>query len=58
MQPVLAYLDAGTGSLFLAAIASGGAGLWFFIRTRFRKVFRRGAADPTGADAASHSEGS
>jgi hypothetical protein len=31
----LLYIDAGTGSLLLAAIASGAAGLWFFIRTKF-----------------------
>ena len=41
----VAYIDAGTGSYLLAAIASGAAGLWMFFRSclaRFRRKLRRG----------------
>lgn len=50
----LAYLDAGSTSLLLAAIASGAAGLRFFIKSKLSKFRRSGegsgaapVADPT-----------
>lgn len=41
-----AYIDAGTGSYLLAAIASGAAGLWMFFRSgmaRFRRKLGLGS---------------
>ena len=32
------YIDAGSGSYLLAAIASGTAGAWFFIRSKFASL--------------------
>ena len=40
MHTVL-YIDAGTGSMLLAAIASGGAGLWYLIRSKYYALKRR-----------------
>jgi hypothetical protein len=44
MVQVLAYIDAGTGSYLLAAIASGAAGTWFFIRSKMGSFGRRKSA--------------
>ncbi|CAB4869793.1 MAG: hypothetical protein F2793_03130 [Actinobacteria bacterium] len=45
------YIDAGSGSYLLAAIASGAAGSWFFLRSQFAKLRGRGknssATEPT-----------
>ena len=38
---LLAYIDAGTGSYILAAIASGVAGFWFFLRSGMAKLKRK-----------------
>ena len=38
MLELVAYIDAGTGSYLLAAIASGAAGVWFFIRSNVAKL--------------------
>ena len=38
---VVAYIDAGTGSYLLAAIASGVAGAWFFIHAQIAKIRRK-----------------
>jgi hypothetical protein len=38
MLELVGYIDAGTGSYLLAAIASGAAGTWFFIRSNFAKL--------------------
>lgn len=38
---LVAYIDAGTGSYLLAAIASGAAGLWMFFRSGMAKVRRK-----------------
>ena len=46
MSNINAYIDAGTGSYLLAAIASGAAGTWFFIRSQFAKLRGRGGEDP------------
>jgi len=46
MVQVLAYIDAGTGSYLLAAIASGAAGTWFFIRSKMGSLGRRKGATP------------
>jgi len=46
MSNIYAYIDAGTGSYLLAAIASGAAGTWFFIRSQFAKLRGRGGEDP------------
>ena len=45
-----AYIDAGTGSYILAAIASGVAGLWMFFRSwlsRLKRKVRPSAHDET-----------
>jgi hypothetical protein len=47
MWQVVAYIDAGTGSYLLAAIASGAAGTWFFIRSKMGSLGRRkGSSTP------------
>ena len=38
---LVAYIDAGTGSYILAAIASGVAGSWFFLRSGMQKIKRK-----------------
>ena len=38
---VVAYIDAGTGSYVLAAIASGVAGAWFFLHAQISKIRRK-----------------
>jgi hypothetical protein len=45
MLDVVGYIDAGTGSYLLAAIASGAAGSWFFIRSKIAKLRGRGGED-------------
>ncbi len=35
------YIDAGTGSYLLAAVASGAAGIWFYIRSKAAKLTGR-----------------
>lgn len=47
MLDLVGYIDAGTGSYLLAAIASGAAGTWFFIRSKFAKLRGRGLEDTT-----------
>jgi hypothetical protein len=42
---LLGYIDAGSGSYLLAAIASGAAGTWFFIRSKMSRLSRRKATD-------------
>mgnify|MGYP006291414313 CR=1 FL=1 len=39
------YIDAGTGSYLLAAIASGAAGAWFFVRAKFAALRGRKLED-------------
>jgi hypothetical protein len=46
MKELVAYIDAGSGSYLLAAIASGAAGTWFFIRSQFAKLRGRGIEEP------------
>ncbi len=46
MLHLVGYIDAGSGSYLLAAIASGAAGSWFFIRSTFAKMRGRGGDDP------------
>jgi hypothetical protein len=46
MKDLVAYIDAGSGSYLLAAIASGAAGTWFFIRSKFAKLRGRGLDEP------------
>ena len=46
MKDLVAYIDAGSGSYLLAAIASGAAGTWFFIRSKFAKLRGRGLEEP------------
>jgi len=38
---LIGYIDAGSGSYLLAAIASGAAGTWFFIRSKMSRLTRR-----------------
>jgi hypothetical protein len=44
MLKTVAYIDAGTGSYLLAAIASGAAGIWFFVRSKWASIRGRGPA--------------
>ncbi|GDX31253.1 hypothetical protein LBMAG15_01870 [Actinomycetes bacterium] len=43
MLKIVSYIDAGSGSYLLAAIASGAAGTWFFLRSKFADLRGRGA---------------
>lgn len=57
MLKLVGYIDAGSGSYLLAAIASGGAGVWFFVRSKWAKLRGRGpkpetTVESTAADAA------
>lgn len=45
MLDLVGYIDAGTGSYLLAAIASGAAGIWFFIRSNFARLRGRKLED-------------
>lgn len=49
------YIDAGSGSYLLAAIASGAAGLWFFVRSKYASLRGRKLEDtpnePTNPEA-------
>ena len=45
MLKIVSYIDAGSGSYLLAAIASGAAGTWFFLRSKFADLRGRGAKD-------------
>ena len=55
MLDLVGYIDAGTGSYLLAAIASGAAGTWFFIRSNFAKLRGRKLEEPvTEAESASN----
>ena len=49
------YIDAGTGSMLLAAIASGAAGLWYLIRSKYYAL-KRWATGGKGMEAAVDSE--
>ena len=49
----VAYIDAGTGSYILAAIASGVAGLWMFFRSwmsRMKRKIRPGSEESPTPD--------
>lgn len=43
MLRIIGYIDAGSGSYLLAAIASGAAGTWFFLRSKFADLRGRRA---------------
>ena len=47
MLNTVGYIDAGTGSYLLAAIASGAAGIWFFIRSKWASIRGRGPGKVT-----------
>jgi hypothetical protein len=51
MLDLVGYIDAGSGSYLLTAIASGVAGLWFFIRSRFASLKGRKASNEPTAQA-------
>ena len=44
MLKTVGYIDAGTGSYLLAAIASGAAGIWFSLRSKWASIRGRGPA--------------
>lgn len=46
MLNLVGYIDAGSGSYLLAAIASGVAGTWFFIRSKFANLRGKKLEDP------------
>lgn len=50
MLDLVGYIDAGTGSYLFAAIASGAAGVWFFIRSNIAKLRGRSLEDPVVED--------
>jgi hypothetical protein len=55
MLDLVGYIDAGSGSYLLAAIASGTAGAWFYVRSKFAKLRGRDGQDPLPeAESASH----
>lgn len=56
MLNLVGYIDAGSGSYLLAAIASGAAGLWFFVRTKFSSLTNRGKQAGTAETATPDSE--
>lgn len=56
MLNLVGYIDAGSGSYLLAAVASGAAGLWFFVRTKFSSLTNRGKQTGTAETAAPDSE--
>ena len=45
MLNTVGYIDAGSGSYLLAAVASGAAGLWFFVRSKFATLRGRKLED-------------
>lgn len=45
MLNLVGYIDAGSGSYLLAAVASGAAGTWFFVRSKFASLRGRKATD-------------
>ena len=47
MLNLVGYIDAGTGSYLLAAVASGAAGTWFFIRSKFADLRGRKPSEST-----------
>lgn len=47
MLNLVGYIDAGSGSYLLAAVASGAAGTWFFIRSKFASLRGRKRVDST-----------
>ncbi len=51
---LLAYLDAGTGSMLVQAVLGGAAGLAVFLKATGRRLFRRKPAN--GATEAPQSE--
>ncbi len=57
---LVGYIDAGTGSYLLTAIAGGFAALWFFLRTKIDSIvgrFRRKDAQPQAAPSVAETEG-
>lgn len=56
MLSLVAYIDAGSGSYLLAAIASGAAGTWFFIRSKFAGLRGRKGEEPIGEPEASSND--
>ena len=53
MLKTVGYIDAGTGSYLLAAIASGAAGIWFFLRSKWASIRGRGPAKDSALPAES-----
>jgi len=54
----VAYIDAGTGSYLLAALAGGAATFWFFLKSSIARLFGRGksATPDVNAQSEPHSE--
>ena len=50
IDSLVAYIDAGTGSYLLAAIASGAAGIWFFVTSKVARLKRRGKSSESEVD--------
>mgnify|MGYP006272846063 CR=1 FL=1 len=47
MLNTVGYIDAGSGSYLLAAIASGAAGMWFFVRSKWASLRGRKLEEPS-----------
>jgi len=52
----IAYIDAGTGSYLLAALAGGAATFWFFLKSSMARIFGRGKPATTDVDGQSETQ--
>lgn len=50
MLETVAYIDAGTGSYLLAALAGGAATFWFFLKSSIARLSRRGKQSSVVSD--------
>lgn len=54
----IGYIDGGSASYLLAAVASGAAGLWFFVRTKVGSLGKRGRKAESTTPEGTESSGS
>lgn len=45
MRNLLGYIDGASGSYFLAMLAGGVAGMWYFAKAAVRKLFKSKSRD-------------
>ena len=58
MFRLIGYIDGGSASYLLAAVASGAAGLWFFVRTKVGSIGKRGRKAESGTPEVPEQSGS